>query len=441
MTVDVLNLEWSSAGRDREVVLPIQYYCEKILGLSFRNECIFDYYYWLNRLQPKMLFIASTAGAKINVEAARYATEHSIPVLTLVAEGNFVADYLDQMLWGWKEPREFFESRLLLWSEKSRKMILGKYPGLAEKLSVSGSVGFDRYRYGRFQSRENLLKSVNKPYEHVIGIAGWGFDLYEGDRFEKNREMLLGLYNMKEIERFREDRKALRDVLHSIISKMKDTLFVLKFHPACIDKDLSEFEGLESFANTITLHRGLDIADCIAPCDLWVAYESTTALEAWLLNKEVILINPSGPDFKRDQIFNGCTIVTEATDFIQKVEELWRSGTIEDFANKKEVRIRIITEVGQWFDGKNHMRVGDEIKEFLQGMDSQAQGPSFMEWLRGYIRHLRFWSAGLPIIGNLPYISTLREANKRFSHVELESKKQIVWQQLDEFYKKAKLSK
>ena len=37
--------------------------------------------------------------------------------------------------------------------------------------------------------------------------------------------------------------------------------------------------------------------ESISLSDLWITYESTTALEAWLLGVPTCLLNPSGTDF------------------------------------------------------------------------------------------------------------------------------------------------
>ena len=66
----------------------------------------------------------------------------------------------------------------------------------------------------------------------------------------------------------------------------------------------SGIAGAEKFPNVLILKKE-SIVDCIAVSDFWITYESTTVIEAWLLGKQTCLLNPTGIDFPRANVYKG----------------------------------------------------------------------------------------------------------------------------------------
>ena len=75
MGIDVLNLEWSSRGRDREQV-DLILLSLKNKGYKIHEASIFDWRYEILRKKPKVILISNTNGAYINFEVSKFAKEH-----------------------------------------------------------------------------------------------------------------------------------------------------------------------------------------------------------------------------------------------------------------------------------------------------------------------------------------------------------------------------
>ena len=103
--------------------------------------------------KPKLLLISNFLGAGINLQITNLAYKSNIKVVSLVSEGNFDIEYLDQGLFGVSKNKVLNLDKYLLWSERTRKLAIKKYPQFKDKIFTSGATGFDRYK---------LLKFVNK---------------------------------------------------------------------------------------------------------------------------------------------------------------------------------------------------------------------------------------------------------------------------------------
>ncbi len=83
-------------------------------------------------------------------------------------------------------------------------------------------------------------------------------------------------------------------------------MFLLKEHPLNVYGGLgSAIENADKFDNVLILKDEEAIFDCISVSDFWLTYESTTAVEAWLMDKKTALLNPSGTDFPRANVYTG----------------------------------------------------------------------------------------------------------------------------------------
>lgn len=370
--IDVLNLEWCSLpSRDREMATLVCNYLRH-MGLQVVEECIFDGYRLIDKLKPKLLFIVDTRGAGINFEMMKYSSSKNIKGFTLMAEGNFREgeEFVDNFLWGWNTDKIQYEDINMHWSRRTLEISLTYYPELQGKLRVSGGVGFDLYKIAGRPDRTSLLRKYGKErFGKVIGVGCWDFGIL--DPQDHRYKYIERIYSPAVINRFIEDGARFNETLGEAIREHPDTLFLLKEHPGVLGGRIaSAIEGLEKFENTLLLKNEEGIGKCIAISDFWLVYESTTALEAWLLGTQTCLVNPTGTDFPRDDLYRGSPNYPDIASLTHAIGEFYSRGQLPGFSQLEGERKSLITKVIQWDDGLNHVRAGNEIIDLL------SRGPS-----------------------------------------------------------------
>lgn len=365
MRLDILNLEWPHSSRDLNITIPILKYLKKKYNLQYEIKSIFNGYYYLIKYRPKVLLVSNFQGAGINNNIVSLANEMGIKVVSLISEGNVVEEDLDQFLWGHNRKKELEVEKLLVWSERSRKIFLEKYNSLEKKIKTVGATGFDRYKILDFVEKDKFLKENNLNYKKIIGIAAWGFDLLYGKYFETNKEHYNKIWGLKQINMHREDLYKLQEIYRKIIEKNKDILFILRYHPGTINFTKNEFYDLDKYDNVFISNKYTNnqyqISDLINVSDLWLGYETTTAIESWLLDKKTVLINPTRIDFIREMTHIGSPIVKDENELQSLIKEFFSSNTIKKFELLEDERNKVIKDVIEYGDGKNHIRAANEV--------------------------------------------------------------------------------
>jgi len=365
LNIDILNLEWPNSDRDLHIVTPVLIYLNKKYNISFKTKSIFNGYYYLIKYKPKLLIISNFGGAGINNEIVKLAYNMNIKVVSFISEGNVKAEALEQFLWGWNKDKVLYVDKMLLWSNRSRNIFFNKYLIYEEKFVVSGGTGFDRYKLLKFKEKNKFLKDNNLEYKKIIGIGAWGFDHFFGDYYQKHEKQFLDIYSKEQIELHREDLFQLQNIYKEMISNNSDILFILRYHPGTIDFEKNEFYGLDKYKNVFISNKNknsqYEISDLINISDLWIGYETTTALEAWLLAKQTFLINPTRSDFIRENVHKGSPIVKTFNEAQYLIDEYFTTETIEKFDSLSQEREQIIKDVIEYGDGKNYIRASKEI--------------------------------------------------------------------------------
>jgi len=398
MRCDILNAEWASTGRDINIIEPILVYLEMKYGLRVERISIADFEYALLRLKPRMVVIASGAGADINVEVMKLASKLSFKVVSLISEGDYPDDLegTKEFFWQWNHDGIFYETLHLEWTERNLELIQRHIPGSNDyNIKVSGATGFDKYRIWSYTKKKDFLaKYQMERFGRVVGIAGWGFDALFGEYFERNTKAMETRLGSEYISLHRKSKELLKNIYRQIIEKNPDTLFVLKHHPSVIDEQSTELYGLNEYNNVLSIiGRSEDIGTVINISDIWIAYESTTCLEAWLMKKQTLLVNPLGGNFRRSRISAGSPINTNLEQVQHSLDNFYKNGLIPGFAELAPKRQRIIREIIQWDDGKNHIRAAEYIYQELLLSDQKTK--SYDLWLcsklvRAGLAHIAF---------------------------------------------------
>lgn len=411
MSVDVLNLEWTTApSRDRAMATLVCNYL-RLQGSRVEEQSVFDGYQALNKSKPRLLFMTNTTGAQVNLDLMQYAKSRGCLGLSLISEGNFIRDSANhlEMLWGWNKQKILAEDRYLLWSERCRTIALQLHPELVGRVRVSGGVGFDNYRIGKPKTnRENFLSQWGKAgYKKIIGIGCFDFGtMYPEDyRYPINVKS----FSEVEIQRFRNDGLGFDQILSAAASARPDILFLAKQHPGqMLGHKASGTMEISKLPNVLILKDELSIFECIALSDFWIVYESTTALEAWLLGKQTCLLNPSGRNFPRDMVVSeGSPAYVNVQQLTEAIHGFYEYKALPGFFERDAARRENIKQTIQCDDGLNHVRAGNEIIELLENSTrSNWVGEKVIEKIERWKQHLK-WQLG-------PYLR--QTATSRGSH-------------------------
>jgi len=428
---DVLNLEWGTSGRDREMAGLVSYALRR-KGYRVEEKSIFNWRYLLWRLRPRVVFLTNGHGDAYNFKVVKLASLMGIPVVTLISEGNFFLDgNLDISFWGQNKEQRLYEKLHCQWSERTRRICLRVHPELSSRIVVSGGVGFDRYAIFNYSDKRTFLKKYGKErYSKLIGYAGGALDTVETDDVTY-QQLLVKTFGPNYIANTKRDRDGLKSILKKLIESMPDTVFLLKEHPSSLFLEKTELSGLKEYPNVIYLQNEEPIGDCIHASDVWMAYNSTTCLEGWLLGKPTLLINPHGADFARDETHRGSPIFETAEDVNTALSAFYSTGQLPGFQERNIHRKRVMVDTIQWTDGKNHMRAANYIEQVLR-QKPEKWHPSLSYWMLLPIHAFRFF--GAPYFKRFPGFQTYAHARTIFKEEELADWNKRHHPELEHFY-------
>lgn len=384
MKTKVLCFTDDAVGRDVEMLLPIRYFSERFLDCEFYHALNIDIHQ-IYKIKPDVILQANTIGSNLYFEISKIAHEENIPLFALISEGNFRTDGSFDY-WGFNHDKKFYQDFICCWSERTASFLKTKEPDYSNKIVVTGGVGFDRYTIYKFLLRSDFLKKYNKPkYSKVIGYAGWAFGKLDHER-GRSELLFWARGDKQKLNWIKEQRCLTRDILKQAIVNNPDTLFVLKQHPQenaperpePVKNEMSELTGYE---NVLYLCSEEAIHDLISVSDLWTCFESTTALETWLMGKQTIFINPE-PDFNRDLLYKGSPLAKTYTDFQSMIDEFYSTGKIAEFTDAEKVRQRdeLIKNIIGFGDGFNHIRASQYFAKTVSKSKIKNQKFKFHFW-------------------------------------------------------------
>lgn len=374
--IDILDLEYSSKGRDIDISEPVLSFLELKHNLRIVRKCCFqDWPYYLLKYRPKIVFIANGIGSIPQFHIVKTAHYLGIKVVTHFSEGDFTEtpEGVFEFFWGWNKDRVLYEDLHLEWSQRNIDLT-NKYIGQFDKTKLSGAIGFDKYKLlkSSFLSKIDFLKKYNKTtFKKIVGIAGWSFNLFLDPNMDYTNSSYR-LFSAEQFDRIKKSRDLVRDTIRSITKENPNILFILKYHPLIPRDCYSEFYEMPPADNIIFLQTEEAIFDLINVCDVWGAYESTTAMEAWLIgNKPTFLIQPVDNDFVRSKISEGSFRVKNAEDLQGFLDEYFTTGESTSFNQLESKRQMIIERIIQWSDGRNHQRAAEYIYELYKNKEKR----------------------------------------------------------------------
>ncbi|MDI1235675.1 MAG: hypothetical protein PSX81_15470 [bacterium] len=452
-TVDILNFEFSTRGiRDIGIVEPSLSYLELKYKLKVKRECISDNFCQLiKKYNPRLIVTSNGIGTVNHHEMVKYASMKGIKVITFISEGDMVdiKENVEILFWGNNKDQIFYEYANLQWSEKNIQLILKHIPEAKNfNLFCAGGTGFDRYQFLPLKTKNDFYSQYPqyKKYKKIIGLAGFPFYFFLSDLYKKDGQWNNMHLDHDACDTMAAQKEPLRLMYHELVKNNPDTLFILKYHPSDIMQELSEFYQLNQFENTLSIFREENIDDVINISDLWVGFESTTCLEAWLLGKTTFIANPDNVPFIRSIISSGSPHYGNFETLNSAISNFFETNNSVDFDNLKAERENAIAQVIGFGDGLNHKRAGDFIFEsldktgkkiivdsaFLTGIEKKYANIEFRKKLRSIIyKTPLIW---LPKVRN-EFLKDQQKANE-FIAEKRESFANLYQQSLIEFYKK-----
>ncbi|MBI1938246.1 MAG: hypothetical protein HYS25_08970 [Ignavibacteriales bacterium] len=371
-----------AVGRDVEMLLPVRYFAERFLNCEFYHALNIDIHQ-IYRIKPDLILQANTIGSNLYFQISKIAHEQNIPLFALISEGNFRTDGSFDY-WGFNRKKKFYQSYVCCWSERTSEFLKKEIAEASQKIVVTGGVGFDRYTIYKFMKKEDFLhKYDKKQYKKIIGYAGWAFGKLDHKR---GRDELLywGRGDENIFTWIEQQRQKVRDILKQSIENNPDILFVLKQHPQenaperpePVKNEMSE---LTHYENVVYLCAEESIHDLISVSDLWTCFESTTALEAWLMGKQTIFINPE-QDFNRDPLYKGSPLVQSYNEFQKLIDQFYLQNRIENFFDKDKelMREKLIKDIIGFGDGMNHIRASYYFQQTLKESHDSRIKPKYL---------------------------------------------------------------
>jgi len=390
----------SDEGRDVEIILPIVYFAEKYL------DCTVEFiFFWeahkIFRKKPDLVIIpANTVGDHLLFEIAKHAAECGIKVFSFISEGNFRTngsfDY-----WGYNYEKKFYQDYVMHWSKRTQNFLINELPHYKDKMVLTGAPGFDRYKIYEFLDKETFLrKNGLTQYKKIITYAGWAFGKLANQQGIEEL-MVYFLDNTNALEWAKEQMFAVEEVLKKAIENNKDTLFILKKHPSEVNPSiehldyLNEMVRLKDYPNVIYTTNDIAIHDLINISDLWLGFETTTALETWIMvDKPTILINPDDAYFEqyRDELYKGSIIVKDYPSLQKCIDKFYEKGKLDEFYTEDKIqnRKKIITDTIGYEDGLNHLRSGYYLMKTLEQIESEKNKSifSFNFFIKYFLLHI-----------------------------------------------------
>lgn len=378
--VDILNFEYSTRGiRDIGIVEPVLSYLELKYNLTVARECISDNFCQIiNRYNPRIIVTAHGIGTINHHEMVKYASMMGIKVITFIAEGDMVdiKENVEILFWGNNKDKVFYEYANLQWSEKNVNLIRKHIPETKNyNLICTGGTGFDRYQFLPLKSKAAFIEANPgfREYKHIVGIAGFPFYFFLSDLYKKDGKWVDMHLDHDACDMIALQKEPLRLMYRDLIKNNPDTLFILKFHPAEIMRELSEFYKLDDFKNVLNIHKEETIDNVINISDVWIGFESTTCMEAWLLGKTTFIANPDNKEFVRSIISKGSPHYGSYETLNKAIYDFLSTGNSADFDSLTTERNDAIKQVIGFGDGNNHKRAADYIFSIIDASFTPAR--------------------------------------------------------------------
>jgi surface carbohydrate biosynthesis protein len=431
----------SNEARDFYLLAPIIYYLEKFENYSVSFEFIWDAHK-IRKKRPDLVILPNSRGHLLYYQVAKYCVENEIMVFNHDSEGNFNSE-IDYDFWAYNYDKKNLCPIQFTWNQRIKDYLITNYQLDESIVKVSGAPGFDKYAYLKPIDREKLLKKHGYGnFKKVVGYAGWAFGkLYNPEI----NDVLSNINKPGETGKkwLEEQRDIVENALKAVIEAYPDVLFILKKHPReNFESDYrdsrNEMNRLAHYPNVFYLKDEIEIQDLIQISDLWMAFESTSIMEAWLLNIPTLMIN-GDPDFVRVDLHTGSLHSKNAEEVLVAFEELYGKNNLAYFNENEVVKNRnsIFSNSIGFADGLNHLRSIKEFRPFLNSESVQLKPSINFKFFRLYILlHIGKYFFIPTIFKKLPKLKKTVWVFENYTLEKIKKQKKDVYGDLNSFYTK-----
>jgi len=423
----VVFIEWATHGRDFEIDLPLMYFFEKVLKWKVDYISIFDLPKIISSF-PDLIIMSNTGGATVNAEISKFAKDSNIILFSHVSEGLFRKSNIKDMVYGWNQ--NLNEVHTTYWSKQSYNLAIKFFPEIYNKSFVSGSLSHDKYKIFSKNSFINIGK-----YNKVISYMAFDFHnvLANKQEFEKRLGKKLVALQEKHID-------IINSMLLNIIENHKDILFLLKPHPGDGNKIPMELKGLDKCENVKFVYN-YSTVDIINSSDIILNFQSSTNLEAWLLEKPSITMFEDTDFFEIYEVTKGSLNLSNIEVLNDTISEFYNTKKIKSFEKNKETRENLISKYIGFSDGLNHVRFMSFLRPYIQKIENGEikkgrWNIALKRRLKGYAQYLVYSLAKGRY--NTPILKKWAHIYDMFSDEEVNQQKELRYKDFDVFYEKNK---
>lgn len=431
----------SNESRDYDLLAPVLR-CFEVCG-GYQIEFHFAMsYHRIDAQRPDLVVIPNIRGNNLYFEIGAKCARLGIQLFYHESEGNFsptpAYDY-----WGYNVFRRPLMPVTFAWNSKIANYLEEKVCIPREQIALTGAPCFDRYHYRSKPNREDFLTQVghqNKKF--IVGYAGWAFGKIYNKEFN---DVLVNIGLEKEYGRrwMICQRDLVESLLRHAAESNPDVLFILKKHPRenfeSDNRDSpNEMNPLLGLPNVLYLKDEFLIQNLISVSDLWMAFESTSIMEAWLVDCPTLILG-TNREIRRSRVMDG-SLAIDTTEAMDACMVAMRSGNRDFFEpqNLRMEREEIIKESIGFADGLNGYRAFNAFMEKEQLRCEEGQSISPMQELKLKVKYtvsmaIARWFYNKRIFEKTPKLSKLIWVRKNIHLREVKERYEAERFLIDEF--------
>lgn len=267
------------------------------------------------------------------------------------------------------------EAYHVCWGERIAE-ILKAYGVSEDRLIVSGPIQMDFLRSDfpeYYMDRKSLLSKfqINQNKKIMLFISSFCYANLSPNAIKE----LSGKIGWEEVKQFAElsqaSQKQILEWLYIYAKNHSESIIIYRKHPA-ESIDVSVFSELLELDN-FKLISAYSIKEWISNVDLILTWYSTSAAEAFFLNKGSYILRPIDIPYENDvSIFKDCKMISSYNEFVSAVKN-------NETTNLNKIILNGYYSVS---DKPSFMRLGDEIAMIINGNGEQ------FEWNKETLKYL-----------------------------------------------------
>jgi UDP-N-acetylglucosamine 2-epimerase len=228
--------------------------------------------------------------------------------------------------------------------ENARKALIGH--GISEnKIIVTGRPQFDLISKINSEQIKKLRETLSGGSDNKIVLLA-------------TQPYVVGAFTSEDV------RKSMIKAVFQAASSFENVVLLIKPHP---DENTSYLMSVSSrFKNTLVLQPHQDTIALIQACNIFITFSSTTALQAMLAEKPIIIVAFPGSNVSNIYIESGATLVaTTVQEIIDALKLLINKDCTDVIHEFETARMRFISDWACSSDGRASQRVKEVIVKLL----------------------------------------------------------------------------